>query len=160
MSLYNLMFGCNSQAAWALSPFLPRSAFDFPRFRDVFTDAEDLPESCKEDADRLILVYTRMGGGNRNCWESDARDCECPACEADRLEEDERCIERYDDEFDSTFCTFVFRVTDEDLPDFLAIREADPSKLSPDYYARFEVIVAAAQAAKAAAEAAKADEQS
>lgn len=106
MSLYNMIRGMNANAVILFSPFLPIRADKFPRFRDVFLEADDSP--VKGD----IYVYTRMGGGNADCWEEGAEDCTCPACEASKLAKHESCVSRYDDSFDCTFSTFVFKVTE------------------------------------------------
>jgi hypothetical protein len=112
MSLYNMVFGMNANLAVIMSPFLPQRADTFPRFRDIFTEAEDAP--VKGD----IYIYTRMGGGNRECWEEGKEDCDCCACNADKIEDLDECLYRYDDDFDRTFCTFVFKVKDERREDF------------------------------------------
>ena len=40
MSLYNMIAGMNAGLAVLASPFLPRRADHFPRFRDIFREAE------------------------------------------------------------------------------------------------------------------------
>lgn len=57
MSLYNLLFGTNPQADVLLAA-LGLSRGDVGRFRDTFIDGQR----------QLIAVYTRNGGGNRDCW--------------------------------------------------------------------------------------------
>ena len=55
MSLYNMINGFNPACVFIL-PLLGRHDKEYPRFRDCFlTD------------DGNIAVYTRVGGGNRNC---------------------------------------------------------------------------------------------
>lgn len=111
MSLYNLLNGMNAEVAVLVSPFLPMRADKFPRFRDVFLHADDSPVAGD------IFVYTRMGGGNAECWD----DCEygnCPACQAENLRESENCVGSYEDEFDCTYKTFVFKVPEEHIKDF------------------------------------------
>ena len=65
MSLYNLMMGMNANAVVFASLILnQRVDKTFPRFRDVFTDDDD----CSIQSNQYdILIYTRMGGGNREC---------------------------------------------------------------------------------------------
>lgn len=131
MSLYNMICGMNANLAVLASPFLPRAADRFPRFRDVFTAANDAP--CEGD----LFVYTRMGGGNRTCWNDDDEKsnepCDCYGCDADRLEQHPDCVARYDDDFDSTFCTFVFVVPLSRRPDFDLLMAGQCGELSEDY---------------------------
>lgn len=108
-----MVFGMNASLAVIMSPFLPQKADSFPRFRDIFTDDEEAP--TKGD----IYVYTRVGGGNRGCWEDEWKEnCDCPACKSDKIEALDGCVCRYDDDYDNTFCTFVFKVPDEKREDF------------------------------------------
>lgn len=104
MSMYNLLNGMNAGLGIMVSPFLPMRFDNFPRIRDVFL----------RDADHEgdIFVYTRMGAGNADCWNDseDDRECDCPGCIAGRIEEN--CFNTYEDEFDCTYKTFVFKVTD------------------------------------------------
>jgi hypothetical protein len=128
MSLYNLIHGMNASQALLLSPFLPTRCDNFPRFRNVFTNADDT------DVVGDIYVYTRVGGGNRECWEDGEReDCDCSACESDRIESDDRCIHRYDDDFDSTYTTFVFKVSDDMRADYEKLLAGDFDGLSDKY---------------------------
>ena len=129
MSLYNMVHGMNATLAMLVSPFLPRAADAFPRFRDVFLEADDAP--TKGD----IYVYTRMGGGNRECLD-DCEDESCQACDARHIEAEPTCICRYDDDFDCTFSTFVFRVADEHRADFAALLAREYPKLSDWYIAK------------------------
>jgi hypothetical protein len=136
MSLYNEVCGMNAGLAIMFSPFLPIRADHFPRFRNIFSEAEDSPIPGS------IFVYTRMGGGNRECWWGDEEkfdsddDCSCFACQADRLEQRPQCAGSYDDEFDSTYRTFVFTVSEEDQPDFNALTQGRREDLSERYKAR------------------------
>jgi hypothetical protein len=126
MSFYNMLFGMNANLAVVVSPFLPRRTDHFPRFRNVFLEDD---ESVYE-AD--IFVYTRMGGGNRECWagyteyEKDENgECTCPAHDAARLEADPNCVGRYDDSFDCTYCTFAFKIPDEWREDWELLQKGD-----------------------------------
>ena len=140
MSLYNMLFGMNVSLTVMLSPFLPRKPQDFPRFRNVFTGDEEDPTGV--DAD--IFVYTRMGGGNRECTqyalggdsELDDADgnCICGACDAEKLEEHENCIKRYDDSFDFTYSTFCFIVPEKWKTDHQALTEGNFRNLSDKYW--------------------------
>jgi hypothetical protein len=138
MSLYNLMNGMNAELAILMSPFLPRPADQFPRFRNCFIQADDYHGEAKGD----IFVYTRMGGGNRECWINEppheAKDCN--ACDANELEA--LAVARYDDEFDSTYSTFVFKVSDEDRADYDALVTGNMGALSDRYMERLTQIFA------------------
>jgi len=150
MSLYNLIEGVNP-AAFLILPMLGKHADDYPRFRDCFVQKrkfvlskEGLPYMTMDEEnpkwfenerepEPVICVLTRMGGGNRECWEDGEEDCECAACEADKLEQHELCIERFDDDFDCTYCTFVFRVPDKWRADYDLIVGGKLSEISEEY---------------------------
>lgn len=133
MSLYNMTFGYNP-ATILLAPMIaaedPREFF--PRFRDCYAE------------DGRIVVYTRVGGGNRTYGMHPPHDCmyddDCPEMEwsfhEDRLYALPTFDETWDDEFDSTYGYYAFRVPDEFKADFDAIMEGDPSKLSDAYLER------------------------
>ena len=83
MTMYNMLFGRNDSLLIIASVIM---GFDmrekFPRFRNIFTSADDAPIYGD------LYVFTRMGGGNANCWEKEEEDCTCPACRVDKLEEE------------------------------------------------------------------------
>lgn len=109
MSFYNMLNKMNMDAVVILSCYLnKRVDQDFPRFRDVFTKDDDCPVK-----DYDFLIYTRMGGGNRGCWENGKIDCSCPACLSDKLEKEPYVIGRYDDDFDCTYSTFIIKLSEE-----------------------------------------------
>lgn len=113
MSLYNMLFGMNTPLAIFLSIVLKRKVDDIPRFRDCFLKADDCPV---DDYD--FLIYTRMGGGNYECWGNDdgeyhKEDCNCPYCRLLKIEEEDWYICGYDDDFDNTYRTLVGKFTEE-----------------------------------------------
>ena len=119
MSLYNMVYGMNSNIAVTLSGIVGyRIDERFPRFRNIFTGAEDAPENLK-GAD--FYVYTRMGGGNRGCWENWAPDCKCVAHRADDIEEEEWCLGSWDDDYDCTYRTFAIKLTEAQKAEFDAL---------------------------------------
>lgn len=118
MSLYNMLHGMNAGLAMIMSPFLPVPFEEFPRYRDVFMDADDCPKAAKGD----IYVYTRMGAGNADCWGSDNDPCDCPACNAIAIIQHPTCTYHYDDDFDCTFRTFVITVDDTHREDFEKVK--------------------------------------
>jgi len=67
MSFYNLIFGENP-ASDVLLATLGLSRDDVGRFRDCFV------------SDGKIVVYTRNGGGNRECWHLDEPEYGNPNC--------------------------------------------------------------------------------
>ena len=119
MSLYNMLHGMNATLVVMASPYLPRRADKFPRFRNIFTSADDT--SIKGD----LYVYTRMGGGNAECWEDDEEGCTCGGCDAAGLAGHPLCVGHYDDDFDCTYRTFVFRVPDDLRGSWEALQQGD-----------------------------------
>lgn len=103
MSMYNLLFGQNPMSDIILVTLgLTRS--DCGRFRDTFV------------SEGKIAVYTRLGGGNRECYceseEEHARGgCYGPVIE--RLQAHPRYLYDKDDDFDCTYATFWFSFPDE-----------------------------------------------
>lgn len=119
--LYNMIFGVNI-ATLLVAPMLtdenPESYF--PRFRDCYVE------------DGNIVVYTRVGGGNR--FENHC-DPEWDFGES-KLYELPTFIETYDDDFDSTYGYYVFGVPDEWKSDFEHVMAGELTKLSEAYLER------------------------
>lgn len=67
MSLYNILFGCNSESAVILK-MLGLTMDDVGRFRDCFVSGDE------------ICVYTRNGGVNRGCWHESDPEYGSPMC--------------------------------------------------------------------------------
>ena len=110
MSFYNMMNGYNPACVFIL-PMLGRHQDDYPRFRDCFvTD------------DGNIAVFTRVGGGNRNCGYGE-----------EELYEDEYFLTTYDDDFDSTYATYEFRVPGKWKSDFDKMMDGKFSEVSEEY---------------------------
>lgn len=117
MSLYNALHGVNPFAALLIGMAGVRFE-EIPRFRDVFI--------AGEEGNRRIAIYTRTGGGNRTCY------CNDPwyLKDAGRTEpwplgeHRDGCYPHMnrqlakkplydwdeDDDFDSTYATFYFKV--------------------------------------------------
>jgi len=107
MSLYNMLFGAN-QAAPLLTAILDLGSKKWPigRFRDAFVEKT-------EDGDWRIVLYTRNGGGNRECWTDDCkhdRESGCLEFVNENLTQHPNYIRDYDDDFDCTYAYFVFSV--------------------------------------------------
>lgn len=124
MSLYNALFGRNEAA-----PFLmdilglidPRGKnninYPIPRFRDIYVEVGDKGP--------IIVLYTRQGGGNRECWcgenykpeeltdERVPGEKHHPGCynlANSLLAKHPLYIRDYDDDFDSTYAYFEFSI--------------------------------------------------
>jgi hypothetical protein len=108
MSFYNMLFGMNASLMVIVSALLGfRVDTEIPRFRDVFTNDKDCPfERDKYD----VLIFTRMGGGNYECWEEGkVENCTCPYCQLLKIEESSWYVGGYDDDFDSTYRTLAVK---------------------------------------------------
>lgn len=113
MSLYNMVNGFNPACIFFL-PMLGRKAEDYPRFRDCFLSEDN----------QKIAVYTRVGGGNRNCGYGE-----------EKLYDDENFIRTFDDDFDNTYATYEFKVPDRWRADFDKLVAGNTSDVSDEYVA-------------------------
>ena len=106
MSLYNMLFGVNPHAPMLLG-FLGTEPDKIPRFRDCYVK------------DGMIVVYTRMGGGNRGHWEysSDTEagpNCQCAGCIAEHyLPTLPGYVRDEDDDFDCTYASYYYKPSPE-----------------------------------------------
>lgn len=110
MSLYNMINGFNPACIFIM-PMLGRRQEEYPRFRDCFVTEEN-----------NIAIYTRVGGGNRDCGFGE-----------EELYEDENFLTTYDDEFDCTYATYEFKVPDKWKNDFNKILSDDLQNVSAEY---------------------------
>ena len=110
MSLYNMINGFNP-ACVLIMPMLGRKQDEYPRFRDCFVTEE-----------KNIAIYTRVGGGNRNCGYGE-----------EELYKDENFLNTYDDDFDSTYATYEFKVPEKWKADFDKILCGDFASVSVEY---------------------------
>jgi hypothetical protein len=85
---------------------------EYPRFRDCF---------LSEDGKRIV-IFTRVGGGNRNCGYGE-----------EKLYEDPNFVKTYDDDFDSTYGFYEFNVPDKWKDDFTKVTSGKFSELSDEY---------------------------
>ena len=92
-------------------PMLGRESKEYPRFRDCFLTK-----------DNNIAVYTRVGGGNRNCGFGE-----------EKLYEDENFVKTYDDNYDDTYATYEFKVPDKWQDDFEKIVSGRAAEVSDEY---------------------------
>ena len=110
MSLYNMVNGFNP-ACVLIMPMLGRTQDEYPRFRDCFVTEE-----------KNIAIYTRVGGGNRNCGYGE-----------EELYKDENFLTTYDDDDDCTYATYEFKVPEKWKDDFSKILCGDFASVSVEY---------------------------
>ena len=72
-----------------------------------------------------IHVYTRVGGGNRNCEFGE-----------EELQQHPNYLRDFDDEYDSTYATYVFSIPDEFKNDFDLITSGKIKEISEAYKKR------------------------
>ncbi len=115
MSFYNMLFGKNPLSEIMLK-LLDLKEEDCGRFRDAYLTEEG-----------NIIVYTRNGGNNRECWDG-GDNCNCPGCIiTNKLPKHPNYIRDYDDEFDSTYAYIEFSIPEnyKDKVAFLQTGDAD-----------------------------------
>lgn len=110
MSLYNILNGFDPDCV-LLMPMLGRKQNEYPRFRDCFLS----------DDKKHIVIYTRVGGNNRNSGFNE-----------DVLYKDPNFVRTWDDDFDSTYGYYEFRVPKEWEPDFEKIVSGDIESVSEE----------------------------
>lgn len=111
MSLYNMMFGFNP-ACILLMPMLGRRENEYPRFRDCYLS----------DDKEHIVIYTRVGGNNRDCGFGE-----------DALYDDPNFYRIYDDDYDTTYASYEFNVPEKWRKDFDFIVNNEYEKVSDEY---------------------------
>jgi hypothetical protein len=107
--MYNLVNGFNPACVWIM-PMLGRKQEEYPRFRDCFVENGN------------IAIYTRVGGNNRNCGFGE-----------EKLYSDPDFIKTYDDGFDETYATYLFRVPEKWKADFDKIMDGKMTEVSIEY---------------------------
>ena len=117
MNLYNMVNRVNP-AAFFILPMLGKHPDEYPRFRDCFTADEEHPEY-----DNFIHIYTRVGGGNREYYQE----------EIEELRATDGYVTDFDDNFDSTFATFVFGVPEQFKDDFSKALSGQIKETSLEY---------------------------
>ena len=70
------------------------------------------------------MIFTRVGGGNRNCGYGE-----------EILYEDENFLKTYDDDFDSTYGYYEFKVPEKWKADFDKIMNDNMTEVSGTYIA-------------------------
>ena len=122
--LYNMLFGYNYGACLFLATMLtdenPQEFF--PRFRDCYLS----------DDGEHIVIYTRVGGGNRSYPDSDDYDPDWDYGES-KLYDMPEFVMTWDDDFDSTYGYYEFSVPDRWRDDFERIKENRLDELSDSF---------------------------
>ena len=124
--LYNVLFG-QSKSAPVLLGVIGLEQGSFYRFRDCY-----LSEAGE------IAVYTRGGGGNRECYCANGghpHEDGCVVPTQDALREHPCYLRDDDDEFDSTYATFYFKIP-ENL-DREKLAGIDPELKREEVWAQF-----------------------
>lgn len=111
--LYNMINGYNIACLWIL-PMLEKHEEEYPRFRDCYLE--------EKDGEYLIVIYTRVGGNNRNSGYGE-----------EELYKNPLFVETVDDEFDNTYAEYKFKVPDKWKEDFNKIIKGDISNTSKEY---------------------------
>lgn len=122
MSLYNALFGSNPSAS-ALLKMAGLTEDDIPRYRDCYAE------------DGKIIVYTRTGGGNRECYNDTAQTCKeygCYHVSNAELSARPNHLSNYDDDFDCTYAYFEFEPL-ADYKDLLKPHEGPAPKVSKQF---------------------------
>ncbi len=113
MSLYNMAYGYNPACFWIM-PMLGRKQEEWPRFRDCYVG----------EMNDTIVIYTRVGGGNRGRGYGE-----------EALYEDPNFVKTWDDEYDSTYGYYEFAVPDKWESDFQKIIDCHAMEISDEYKA-------------------------
>lgn len=119
MSLYNLINGA-TPATFFVLPMLGKHPDQYPRFRDCFLSDQERPEYNDH-----IHIYTRTGGNNREDYEGSNQEMQSmPGFVAD-----------YDDDFDNTYASWIFKVPEKWASDFAKIKSGNIKEISAEYRA-------------------------
>jgi len=121
-------------ATFFILPVLGKHSDEYPRFRDCFlgelsnskdgTDQFGIPLKVYDITKKVISVYTRVGGNNREDYKAEIAE----------LRATPTYIKDYDDDFDNTFATFQFGFPKEFEGIYDSIIAEAPLNESPDNY--------------------------
>ena len=127
--LYNALFGYNAGACLFLAPMLTEENPQefFPRFRDCFLS----------DDGEHIVIYTRVGGGNRSDPDAYGYDHDYDYGES-KLYAMPEFVRTWDDDFDSTYGYYEFSVPEQWKDDFQRVKDGELDKLSDAYIERIK----------------------
>lgn len=105
------------------------------RYRDAWVERA-------EDGEPVIAIYTRNGGGNRECYCDEGDHDEygpCAALLGEAFAQHPLHIRNADDDFDATYATYYFRVPDEHREALAAIAQK-PVDMSARWLALIDAI--------------------
>lgn len=105
--------GVNPSTFFILPMLGEKHPDNYPRFRNCFINNNE------------IHVYTRVGGGNRDCGFGE-----------EELQQHPNYLRDFDDEEDSTYATYVFSIPDEFKNDFELITSGKIREISQKYKER------------------------
>lgn len=105
MSMYNMLFGKNPDRNIILK-MIGITEEACGRFRDCYIEDEN------------IIVFTRLGGGNRECYcdtdeEHNSSDSGCYQHNIEYLQANTNYVKDYDDGFDETYAYFVYNIPEQ-----------------------------------------------
>lgn len=149
MSMYGLMFdgkAAEDRGSVLLSVLGFTTWGEVGRYRDSWVERDT-------NGDPVVAVYTRNGGGNRECWcdedDIDFHDQPCTGLIATQvLPAHPLYLRDADDGFDNTYATFYFRPPAEHVE---ALREIaqDPVNMSEKWAAALDALKRSADRAQA-----------
>ncbi len=144
MSLYNQLFGQNPLAGDLVKAIGVGggTSYPVPRFRDCHLE--------EVDGELRAVLFTRQGGGNRECWreeeEGDHGPENCSGCSNELLVTHPLYVRDYDDDFDCTYASFEFKLPEKAQPFFRALRDALGQKDAEAPMERFKGLIDKLQA--------------
>lgn len=122
MSLYNMLFGANPLGPFYLA-VLGLAPGDVGRYRDCFLQKTD-------EGEGRIVIYTRNGGGNRDDY----------AGTTATLQDHPEYVTDFDDEFDCTYASYVFKIPERYKEALKPMLEDPTQQVDPG--ARFQELIA------------------
>ena len=138
MSMYDLALGDGNQAQRGAILLTLLGRPETGRYRDAWVETDP------DTGDPIIAVYTRNGGSYRDCYCDDGAlvgDDHHTGCLAKinaELTAHPAYLGDADDEFDSTYATFYFAVTDPEVRDALRPHATPPVDSSARWHAAIE----------------------
>ena len=120
MNLYNMLHGVKLSTFFVMPMLGNEHPDSYPRFRDCFVKDSERPEY-----DNFIHVFTRVGGGNRGQGYGE-----------EELMQHPEFVTTFDDGFDNTYGTYIFKVPEKWKADFELVVAGELDKLSKEYQAQ------------------------
>jgi hypothetical protein len=120
--MYEMVFGDGLNGMFLLAYLGFTEKKDVGRYRSAWIE-------IGEDGKPRIAIYTRNGGGNRECCEDGKiENCKCTGCIITKiLPKHENYLSDVDDDFDCTYATVYFSIPDK-LKDVLSKHDKDWEK--------------------------------